>query len=269
MTSLTWNDAAEWDANQSEDGVVHEAVANTDHDDASVIKQGYSHANPYLSSDLVLFCPMNEDSGATINDVSGNGNNGSMNGSTPNADGLLDTSAISMDGSDDWNDWTGLQVSADDDYTYSVWMYDESGSDSTRRWMFDGISVFGDVANGIREDSGNSGPSIDLAVGGNATTHSVTDWKGRWALWTVVSDASAGETREYLDTALEATQNNTATPQSDWYCPAYYDDQTKEYFNGRMAYHAVWNRSLTAAEIQTMYDVVDKAGAFTTAKKVA
>lgn len=99
--SPTWETASDWDSAASEDNVVHESVANTDHDDATIVKQGYAAASPYLSADLELYVPFDEDSGSTAFDFSGNNNDGSVSGATVNVDGLLGATGYDFDGTDD------------------------------------------------------------------------------------------------------------------------------------------------------------------------
>jgi hypothetical protein len=98
---LVWDTTTDWDSGTSAAGVVHEAVANTDHVDAGVVKQGYSVASPVPSSGLVGYWPLQEDSGGTAFDFSGVGNHLAVNGAAPGRAGLLGTTAYSFDGSGD------------------------------------------------------------------------------------------------------------------------------------------------------------------------
>ena len=122
-TSVTWASASDWDAATSESGVVHEATANTDHGDASVLKLGYSAASPFLGADLQGFWPLHEDASTTAFDFSGNNYDGAINGATPGVPGLLGTTAYSFDGVDDGIDidphWSPDEV---DPITWCAWV---------------------------------------------------------------------------------------------------------------------------------------------------
>lgn len=103
-------DSTDLDNATSESGVVHESVANSDHDDASTLKQGYSLASPYKSSSAEVIYACQEDSGSTLHDYSGNNRDGTISGATVNATpNFLGTSSISGDGTDDVID-TGIDI---------------------------------------------------------------------------------------------------------------------------------------------------------------
>lgn len=155
-------DSTDFDNASSESGVVHESVANTDHNDASVLKQGYSIADPYLSADLVGYWPLHEDSGGTAYDFSGSNNDGTVNGATQGATGLLGTTAYSFDGTDDYVD-TGYNGAAfyNNQWAFSAWI----------KWTTTDSENFA----GVRDSSAI--PSLQFRIGhaGGTNTTSAGD----------------------------------------------------------------------------------------------
>lgn len=93
----SWN----WDEVDSEGGVAHESVANTDHDDATILKQGFDYSGLPLGVSWAAFWPLHEDSGTTTNDISGNGHTGTISGASVGAGGIFDSTAYNFDGVDD------------------------------------------------------------------------------------------------------------------------------------------------------------------------
>lgn len=84
-STLSWSTASDWDSAQSESGTVHESVTNTDYNDESTIEHGYSIEN---ASGLLAYYPLQEQSGTTAYEASGNEQNGVYNGATPNGQSL-------------------------------------------------------------------------------------------------------------------------------------------------------------------------------------
>lgn len=85
-----WETEADWDNFQSQNGVHHEQPANTQWSASDKLEKGYATT----LSGLVGYWPMDEDAGTTMNDVSGNGNDGTIAGATLNPTGVLGTRGI-------------------------------------------------------------------------------------------------------------------------------------------------------------------------------
>lgn len=96
MTVLEWKSATEWDNAQSESDVVHENFG--DHD-AGTVEIGYP--SDYLSTKSILYWPCDEDSAGTINDVAGTYDGSYRGGPTFNQTGILNTTGIQCDATDD------------------------------------------------------------------------------------------------------------------------------------------------------------------------
>jgi len=102
--TVTWETATDWNSAVSESGMVHEATANTDYTDATVLRKGFSTENPPLSGNLQGYWLYQEDSSNTLYDFSQNGNDGSgRNSPTAGANGLLGTGCWSFnENNDQW-----------------------------------------------------------------------------------------------------------------------------------------------------------------------
>jgi hypothetical protein len=125
--SVSWSTASDWDNASSESGVVHEDVANTDHDDAGKVQLGYSYGSP--SSELDAWYPLHEDSGSTAYDVAGT-NDGAVQGSpTQGQTGILSTSSYSFDGIDDKIKQTKT-LSNQTHFSVAFWMKTTASTDA-------------------------------------------------------------------------------------------------------------------------------------------
>jgi hypothetical protein len=105
LADLTW-DSTDLDAG-TDDGIVHESTPNTAYDDASAIRKGVPSdaADVLHSADVEMLLLMQESSGGTAYDFSGNNNDGAVNGASP-AGGVpvADLPTYSFDGADDYID---------------------------------------------------------------------------------------------------------------------------------------------------------------------
>jgi hypothetical protein len=257
----TWSTATDWDNATSESGVVHENSTNTDHDDATIVKQGYSAASPYLSANLTEWWPLHEDSGSTIYGVIGN-NDGTLSGGTLGRPGLLGTTGIGFDGSDDIVDLgsPGL-IQGSSEFTVIVWANLDSasnrrdlfaigdGSDSDvlrfgvengNLWSFDGTDLYED--NGVSTGS-TEHYAIRYSDSGGNRYHFVNGTKG-----------SAGTTNGSIGTTSAGTSIGAkgGGPYSD----------------GDL--FGVWvfdGYALTDSEIQTHYEIATAQSSLTTATK--
>lgn len=269
----TWETATDWDNAQSESGVVHESVTNTDHNDATIVKQGYPYASPLFSANLIAYWPMHEDSGSTMNDVSGNNHDGSITGATVGAGGLLGNTAYSFDGTDDWvsvPDSAALDIDGTTDMTVTYWIKASS---------YTGGAVVigkGDSSGGVNNvwDNivANDGLRATWQDGGSAAyayipKSSVFD--GVWHMISMVTDKTNGTGYFYLDASLsESTDISGVGDQSNGDDVEFMSRQENgDYQSGTMAEPQIIGSALSQSELQTLYDVVQSSGALTTAAK--
>lgn len=262
--SPTWETAADWDGAASEDGVVHEATTNTDHGDAALLKQGHSAANPYLSSDLVLYYPFHEDSGSTAYDFSGGGNDGTISGVELGQTGLLGTTAYSFDGVDDTVEFPTLGSTFNGSYTVSFWLYNQSNGVNdyqifAPRAQYDSGRVWGD-------DSGNH--YIAHSVYDGSTEHRLTTTQDfdTWAHIVALWDSSAGM-ELWRNATLDDSNTFTGSPAT-LSGTNLIGEAFGNYYGGRVADVRAYDRALSSSEIQTLYDVVAANSTLVTSEKL-
>lgn len=94
--TINWSSSDDWDAAQSESGVVHE---DTGDPTADTVRMGYA---PGDIQDLLGFWTLNEESGDTALDYSGNGLDGTLNNVTQGFDGILGGTAYDFNGTDSY-----------------------------------------------------------------------------------------------------------------------------------------------------------------------
>lgn len=262
QTTVTWETATDWDSNVSESGVVHESTTNTDHTDATVVKQGYPFGSPLYSANLELLYALHEDSGTTANDLSGNGNNGSVNGATLGVNGVLGTTGYSFDGTDDY---VGIPDGA---FNFCV------GSEFTL------IALIKTTATGTSGSfisaNNDADTRLDLASGeaefgvydgGNYNTASTSGLNdGVYHHVAAKYDTSfSNEVRIYMDGSLDNTASGgSAVSLSREPNRLMERSDADAHAPGDLA--GVWGYStaLTDAEISTHADVVLTAGSLTT-----
>lgn len=260
--SLTWQTATDWDGAQSEDGVVHEAVTNTDHDDDTVVKQGYSVAAPYLSANLIHYWPMHEDSGTTMYDQAGMVD-GTITGATVNSPGVLGTTAYNFDGVDDEVALGTTAIAGGDVFTLTCWVrietldtdddvvigHDRAGHPYYLYWNDDAdrtLQVF----------DGASGHAIDSTL--------TTD------TWYFLALANDGP-NDTVDAWVDANQklNGAAIAISNETSNNFIGSVSGggRYFDGDICEMSVYDKILTSAEVQTLYDIAVARSSLLTASK--
>lgn len=272
---LVWDTPADWDSAQAQSGVVHEAVANTDHVDAGVVKQGYSVANPLAASGLVGYWPLQEKSGVTAYDFSGNGHHATVNGATQGASGLLGTSAYAFDGTNDY------VVIPDDDaldverIALSAWIHPDSvgqhrivtkdDHDVDRSW-----DLY--VADGKDRD-GRLELKFHASIGGSLSLLRPGDAHVPTGVWSHVAATYDGSAMKlYIDGTLtgENTDPSGSLDASTMDVTiGTYGDVSQDWFDGRLSAVRIYDRALSASEVQALYDVATTPGTITTASKEA
>ena len=268
-SSLDWSAASDWDSAQSEAGIVHESVTNTDHQDATIIKQGYSIEAPPLSSNLVAYWPLHEDSGTTTYDFSGNSNNGTVNGPTVGVGAPLETTAYSFDGTDDYVNIPNIPLSSGSTRSINVW-FKTSTAEASNLHNYDvdqpgrhllKISSTGTVMGAFRNSSQN-------LIGGTAIESTTTVADGVWHMATLVYDGT--DLILYIDAAQEASVTDSGATVSKISNSGRIGDHasTSSLFTGDIWDFRIYNTDLGPSEVQELYDVVDSWGTHTSSKQV-
>jgi len=264
MTELTWETAADWDAAQAESGVVHESVANTDHDDDTIVKKGYRAASPTPSSGLEYYHPLNEDSGSTAYDFSGNNRDGTYNGPSIGQTGILGTTAGGWDSNGD--DEVTLPEIDFVDATFMAWAYSGSVSNGEvwrKRTQSDNYNFIGRVDDG------------DLKVefyDGNGYNTTITPYPyDQWNFIAGTVDQTADEVTGYLNGSSIGTASipGYSDSSADGFAIGNYPGSSSIGWDGRIAHFRAYSTVLSATQIQDIYDVVNTNGSLTTAKKTS
>lgn len=285
MVDIPWD----WDEEQSSEGVAHQSVPDTDHDNAAILKQGYDYLNfSEITPDPVACWPLHEDSGSTAHDVAGT-LDGAYNGPTLGQEGLLGTTAASLDGADDYvglgspSSLTFGNGTSDSPFSILAWVkmadattfrivtHTDSGGDfQNREYAFttnaDDELIF------VLYDPSQTGSSYQLRADGPAMTTNEGDWTLVGATYDGSSTANGIDvyidgTNETQSTSLGAdytAMNNSADAAAIGSFR-----EIPDYASGDFADIRVYGEALTQSQIQTQYDVVDSPGTWTGVQKTA
>lgn len=264
----TW-DSTDFDLG-TDDGVVHENTADTAYTNASEARKGDPTASPLYSADLEAWYPLQEPSGTTLVDFSGNGYNGTYNGVTlGGGDTMRSIPAHSWDGNDDFAD-TGqkFRFIHDGDFTISFWVWIPTDI-SSRGFLFDSGGGSSSNDGGYAVDLyGNRGSGQEIAFlsrySGNSPTILVdASNQGEWIHAVNTMDASGnvnGETRGYKDGTKVDSSSNTPSEPNNTSVPntlrigeinGSYDLN----YYGYVFDFRLYSRALSASEVKELYDV--------------
>jgi hypothetical protein len=260
----TWNTASDWDSATAESGVVYESVANTDHNDDTVVKRGYSAQNPYNQSSLIVYLPFHENSG-TAYDFSGNNNDGIVSGVNQGVSTFLendgyrfgDTDYVELDGIPTVDDSSGS-------FTYTTWIKPTGGGrgnifhprlEADHRWEFD--------VNGSNE--------VSFLSYDGSSTHVYTNTSLTLDTWYFIAVTwNNGSVQHYVNgnTDGSGSLNGWYTPNNragNWI--GYVDERDENDIDADMFDFRVYDYELSSSEIQSLYDVGATNGTLTTAWK--
>lgn len=270
MTSLSWDTAAEWDANQSEDpGVTHESVTNTDHTSAARLQQGYSYGAPNYPTGLVGYYTFNEDSGSTLYDHSGNAHDATIGGAALGAPGLLGTSAQNSDGTDDY--WE-IPDNADFDFTSAFtilgWIKYETqpadyarivGKDHNTSYVFD---VDNSSPHNLRLEAFDSLGSYNSTIPIETSV---------WKLYGLTYSDANGRLRFWGDKKYDeiAVSGQLATDTNPIRIGGQGSDSSGGAIDGSVGLFWFYNRELSVTETRTLHDIARTAQTFTTSTKTS
>lgn len=270
----TWETASDWDSNQSESNVVHESVAGTDHDDATQVKLGYQIASPYKSADLVLYAPMHEDTVGTINDFSGNNNDGTLNDATIDPGGLLGTSCYSFDGTSSnygtFPDHAALDLGGSG--TLSIWFKTtvSASNISSNKFGYNGDAdqparhSFMINSTGATTDMGFR-DSTDALIGGSLISGNALN-DGAWHMATLTYDGTDLVLYEDGSPVNSVTDSGkTIANITNTSYLAKHPSAGGTEFPGELAELRLYNVAFTDVEVQTLYSIGN--GKFTSSAK--
>ncbi|MFL3052157.1 MAG: LamG-like jellyroll fold domain-containing protein [Candidatus Neomarinimicrobiota bacterium] len=217
------------------------------------------------SDDLVAYYKMEEGSGNTLADLSGFGNNGTLNGpdwssgtlssSNDNTPKNIEGGSLSFDGQDDFIDLTSsnLPIQGDSPRTISAWV--KASGDG--RVVSTGMTSQGKAFNLVISDSivGVMGQSFDFYPK-EGTNVRDNQWHH------IVASYSRGSLSIYVDGSKDTTTTVTLDGQN-----LVYDTQGQRnfigknnhegaemYFGGKIDEVAIWRNALSENEIKALYN---------------
>jgi len=253
VQTLTWEGASEWDAAVSEEGVAHENTANVDHNNAALLKKGYPAATPLFSTNLELYLPLNEDSGTTANDLSGNGRDMSVGSDiTQGSTGLVGTTTYSWPGSN------GLDTSIDysrttiasNSWSLVFWFLTNSSGEQT---------VHGDSSvSGLHRWIQLDNQKLRFYNGSSYQYSNTTYTLGDWHMGAFVYDDSDGNVYFYLDGSPDGSQaNGWSGSDNDFKLRKFGNEKDdSRVLDGKYGQIMVTSSRLSDSQIQTYYDTV-------------
>jgi len=190
-------------------------------------------------------------------DVSGKGNNGTVNGATPTTDRFANSNkAFFFDGVNDWVDMTAhnLPVSGANPKTISIWIKNENPNEHSRHPVVIGTQPPPDqtifalwhrplshAGNGWHLEGGNE--NLVSGVGYNSALwrHHVITYNGTIATY-------------YIDGVLKASEAKTLNTQTGQLRIAKHVTK-EEYFKGKIDDVRVYNRALSSEEAALLYQL--------------
>lgn len=232
----TWQNASDFDDVRDEGGVEHEIVPNTDHGDDTTLDLGGAYADP-LTHGLVGWWPLHW-TGSTAPDLAGN-NDGSVTGTVPGVAGRGGLRARKFDGSDDHIDLFHPSTP----FTFTCWAKSHV-ADGTNDQV---LSFFSDsdYAVTLRNYQNNWEAWSGSAITGPSVT--VGEWVMLAATWN-------GSTFEFYHNANSQGTSSSLGTTSTILDTIGGDSDNGHLFNGAVCDVRVYDRPLSASEIQTLYE---------------
>jgi len=257
--TFTIETAADHDGAIARQGVRHIDNANVDVVGAGTVEKGYSLSDEGGSA-LAAYWPLDETSGTTANDVSGNGNDGTINGAAQNQNGVLTTPAYGFDGTDDFvgvqdADELSLWASGSES-TVSMWFRVDASvdPDSINAKIINKANEWGLVLQSQSNSSGQFAPRVNLFGDNNLDEVSDSLDVGVWYHYAVTLDEPNDEVRTYIDGAKIATTPSTDVSANSTSNLEIGSGSGGQFLHGLLDECRLYNRKFTDAEIGDLYD---------------
>ena len=195
----------------------------------------------------VSFWTFEDNASGTTTDIWGN-NDGTIIGATFNSTGGIIGGAFEFDGDGDYIE-IGQKFTTETEFTVSLWA---NKREEKAQWMFSNYigatDRFGILGNGnaffIFDDINNNGTSF------GSTSVDLNQW------YHLVATCNSSGKEFYIDGVLKGTHNSGACfdqlPIGITMLAT--KDGDLEFFNGTIDEVAIWNRSLSASEIQKVFN---------------
>jgi hypothetical protein len=219
------------------------------------------HYNSKISTDGLVLCldaansKSYPGSGTTWTDLSGNGNNGTLvNGVGYSGDNL---GSLSFDGV---NDYVSLSRIVQDDFTLSCWFKTtQSFETSTQVQWYRGVGLVDAEVAGVTNDFGMSvqAGKVDFGVGNpDVTIQSTSTYNDNiWHFAVGTRNKNSGAINLYVDGVfITSAVGNTNTLNAPSNIRVGSIQTNIQFFNGNIAQVSIYNRALTAQEIQQNFN---------------
>lgn len=211
-----------------------------------------------LPGELILHLPLNEGSGTTAADSSGNGLNATLNGGAAWGAGRSTSKALSLDGSSGYLALPNGVLSGLGDFTVALWVYANSVTKGSRIFDF-GSSDIAYWCLFAADWSGALRATVTGTTnfGEQSITASSALSAGKWVHLVLTLSGTTGTL--YVDGVAAATAINTAidlapfqlgNTTQNWLGRAQY--ASDPYFNGRMQDLRIYSGALSASEIAAL-----------------
>jgi prepilin-type N-terminal cleavage/methylation domain-containing protein len=207
----------------------------------------------YNPSGLIGYWPLNEGSGSSTIDASGNGNAGTWSGGTTN--GSYYTSGIigSYAGNFNGNDYITLtNAITAPSFSAAFWMQDTSPDANYGRVLDDGITETPKTWGFFGQETGcGNGQGIGFQVSSHTLCYNWGD--SGWHFVVGTFNASTSAMFFYVDSTLVSSSTTSFTPQS--YIPIFGKGVgANNYYQGHLDDVHIYNRALSPAEVMALYN---------------
>jgi hypothetical protein len=213
----------------------------------------FTNNNTSLTNGLVGYWPMEENTGTTTADMSGNGNTGTLTGTPSWGTGQIGN-GINFDGVDDYISTADIDYGAGNSISVSVWFKFTTCGNDGYCYIVAKSLFLGDTPYTLYTvTAGNICFTVNTAI--SQVCSSGTYNNGVWHYAVATFDGSTG--RIYVDgvnvgnLGFSPTSNNNVVTMSD----------SGRKFTGTLDEIRIYNRALTAAEVQQLYYNVRPAAA--------
>jgi hypothetical protein len=243
MANIRWDKNSDWDNNQNNTGINHSNDPYTT-SSPQTLKQGYQKQWPPLTHGLKGWWPLHTDKPV---DLSGNGNHGTLNGGvTTGVAGRGGLESYGFDGADDYVNLTSIpQLSSE--WTISFWSRAKnlSNKGAQLQLLRNNQILFrheGDGNQYVFQNDGN---------GYHSTSTSST--AGEWIFWTAQWDGSTLHLYKNASQESSVSISSNSTASKDSWIGAH--PSGNDHFPGEICEVRVYDRALSASEIQTLYEL--------------
>jgi len=203
---------------------------------------------------LIAYWPLNETSGTTAYDYSGNEYHGTVNGAGPadtgTLSGPLGQKAFDFDGSDDYIGVADIEsmISGATEISVGAWIYAESNNDFSRVWASDNNNFecwIADTSN-LKTRITLGGNKVDLSY----PSFSFNNWHHVMRTW------DGNTHRMFINGEIigEATQSGSINDLGNFFRIGQRKNNT-EYWDGKISEVRIYDRPLTKSEVEYLYSV--------------